>query len=177
MAPVWTCDACSVYCSVYDAAQAVYMMQQMLPCPPPHPQVITVEDVNQENICCLNTALSLFILARSHGQLNLFIEALYRWEIANQQLGAVTGNFLALLKFWLEYYLYRGKDCLSLELSSNIHFSEWRCIVNELNKRLQPEALVAAWQQAKDRSSKDRSAMPSSALLTQLEQPSGSRTE
>jgi len=33
----------------------------------------------------------------------------------------------------------RGKDCLSLELSSNIHFSEWRSIVNELVKRLQPE--------------------------------------
>ena len=27
-----------------------------------------MEEVNQENICCLNTALSLFILARSHGQ-------------------------------------------------------------------------------------------------------------
>ena len=76
--------------------------------------VITVEDVNQENICCLNTALSLFILARSHGQLHVFIEALYRWELANQQPGAVTGNFLALLKFWLEYYLYRSLlRCLS----------------------------------------------------------------
>lgn len=66
-----------------------------------------MEDVNQENICCLNTALSLFILARSHGQLHVFIEALYRWEVANQQIGLVTGNFLSLLKFWLEYYLYR----------------------------------------------------------------------
>jgi hypothetical protein len=28
---------------------------------------------------------------------------------------------------------------VSLELSSNIHFSEWRCIVNELVQRLQPE--------------------------------------
>ena len=105
--------------------------------------VITVEEVNQENICCLNTALSLFILARSHGQLHLFIETLYVWETSNQKVGAVTGNFLALLKFWLEYYLYRGKDCLSLELSSSIHFSEWRSIVNDLVNRLQPEALAA----------------------------------
>lgn len=128
--------------------------------------VITVEEVNQENICCLNTALSLFILARSHGQLHIFIETLYRWERANEQAGAVTGNFLSLLQFWLEYYLYRGKDCLSLELSSNIHFSEWRSIVNELVKRLQPEALAAAWPQ-----SPQHRLAPSSALLTQLEQP------
>ena len=75
--------------------------------------------------------------------MHLFIETLYVWETSNQKVGAVTGNFLALLKFWLEYYLYRGKDCLSLELSSSIHFSEWRSIVNDLVNRLQPEALAA----------------------------------
>ncbi|EKX39035.1 hypothetical protein GUITHDRAFT_89217 [Guillardia theta CCMP2712] len=94
--------------------------------------VITVEDINQENICCLNTALSLFIFVRLHGRLNDYITAIRNWEITHNKVGFVTSNFLALLKFWLEYYLYRGKDCLSLELSSNIRFSVWRTTVNEL---------------------------------------------
>mmetsp|Transcript_97155 Transcript_97155/g.145596 ORF Transcript_97155/g.145596 Transcript_97155/m.145596 type:complete len:106 (-) Transcript_97155:8-325(-) len=100
--------------------------------------VISVEEVNQENICCLNTALSLFILARAHGQLEQYLAALRRWERANNKLGEVTLNFLALLKFWKEYYLYRGKDCLSLELSSSILFSEWRTVVDLLLTKLQP---------------------------------------
>jgi hypothetical protein len=94
--------------------------------------VITVEDVNQENICVLNTSLSLFILARSHGNLHHYLDALRSWEVENNRAGAVTSNFLSLLRFWLEYYLYRGKDCLALELSSSIHFSEWREIVHML---------------------------------------------
>ena len=61
-----------------------------------------------------------------------YLDALRSWEVENNRAGAVTSNFLSLLRFWLEYYLYRGKDCLALELSSSIHFSEWREIVHML---------------------------------------------
>ncbi len=40
--------------------------------------------------------------------------------------------------FWTEYYVYRGKDCLSLEFSSSIHFSRWRATVAALTALLAP---------------------------------------
>lgn len=62
-----------------------------------------------------------------------------RWEVVNGQVGSVTGNFLSLVRFWQKYYLYRGKDGFSLEVSSSIPYSRWRAIVLLLEKLLDPE--------------------------------------
>jgi len=129
--------------------------------------IISVDQVNQENICCLNTALSLLMLARAHGRLQHYVDALRRWELANNKEGAVTENFLALLRFWKEYYLYRGKDCLALELSSNIHFSEWRAIVDLLLKTLPNTSRT---------SSSSSSSPPTSSLPHRSSSPAAAHT-
>jgi hypothetical protein len=147
-------------------------------------QVITVEDINQENICCLNTALLFFLLAHRRGRLDYCMNSITEAELGAAQSGAclcvctnarapaagcwrkltaagcesaVRGvrlrcivrhtayngaalkaercagncraNFRELLGFWRKYYRHRGKDCLSLEYSSRIRFSEWCHIV------------------------------------------------
>lgn len=104
--------------------------------------VISVDEVNQENVCCLNTALSFCIFARQHGLLDDYVASIREWEMSNSSAGKVTGNFLSLVKFWQRYYLYRGKDGFSLEVSSNIPYSRWREIVAHLIDRLGSDNLA-----------------------------------
>eukprot|EP00960_Hanusia_phi_P052163 761291-Hanusia_phi.AAC.3 len=114
--------------------------------------VISVEDINQENICCLNTGISFAPTPTldwpAASLVSLHIRPtpwpLERLRVSDPQLGGhqqqgwvdnlasprvvdsspssflppllpcllqigfVTNNFSALLKFWLEYYLYRS---------------------------------------------------------------------
>ena len=44
------------------------------------------------------------------------------------------------------YYLFRGKDGFSLEISSNIPYSRWRDIVQDMAHRLKPESLAVVDQ-------------------------------
>eukprot|EP00898_Chlorokybus_atmophyticus_P003986 jgi/Chlat1/4589/Chrsp290S04333 len=89
---------------------------------------IHIGDVNQENICVLNTALIFLIFAERHGQLALYLHVLRSLDSG----GYATGNFRALLEFWQTYYQTRGRDCVSLEFSSTISFSEWLRVVSLL---------------------------------------------
>jgi hypothetical protein len=44
----------------------------------------------------------------------------------------VMVNFRELLWYWREYYLRRGRDRLSIEFSSHIHFYHWNLLVDKL---------------------------------------------
>lgn len=44
----------------------------------------------------------------------------------------VMVNFRELLWYWREYYLRRGRDRLSIEFSSHIHFYHWDSLVDKL---------------------------------------------
>jgi len=119
--------------------------------------VVSIDDINQENICCVNTTMVFCIYARRKGQLRSFIQSIreeeetYRAERGgNQELALVTTNFQKLLWFWHEYYLLRGKDCLSLEYTSQIPFVEWtrthEVLVEELGE-FDPAGLYEAWRE------------------------------
>lgn len=121
--------------------------------------VISIDDINQENICCVNTTMVFCIYARRNGELRSFIqsirddEASYRTEIGGKKVlpsPCVTANFQKLLWFWHEYYLLRGKDCLSLEYTSQIPFHEWTrtydVLVEELGE-FDPSSLYEAWRE------------------------------
>lgn len=41
-------------------------------------------------------------------------------------------NFRELLWFWSEYYSHRGRDRISIEFSSRLHFDEWKDVVSKL---------------------------------------------
>jgi len=89
--------------------------------------VISVDEINQENICCVNTALVLFIFSSRHSQLSNYLQVVKAEEDLRGKPRSITANFRKLLWFWNEYYAQRGRDCLSLEFSSQIQFSEWLC--------------------------------------------------
>jgi len=112
---------------------------------------VMVEDVNQENICCLNTSLVIFIFADSRDEMEDLLqavdhmhesdmrEALLLRSYSKPVNGSVRGhreNFRNLLEFWEDYYRYRGIDVLSLESSSCIPFSEWSRVVTKLRTLL-----------------------------------------
>jgi len=92
--------------------------------------VISVEEINQENICCVNTALVLFIFAKRRNELAYVFQ--HFSVAAYNQASTIKKNFRRLLWFWNEYYAQRGRDCLSLEFSSQIKFSEWLSTYNIL---------------------------------------------
>eukprot|EP00741_Cyanophora_paradoxa_P004770 tig00000828_g4628.t1 len=94
--------------------------------------VVSLRDINQDNVCCLNSALLLLMLANAQGLLPQYIAALRVLEEERGRPGSVCSNFRELLSFWTGYYQSRGKDCVSLEFSSNIKFSEWEAIVGLL---------------------------------------------
>ncbi|CAI7838970.1 unnamed protein product [Closterium sp. NIES-53] len=165
--------------------------------------VVRLGDINQDNICVLNTALIFFIFANRNAQLLSLLAALRAADKAqpaslaasttllqpsapsspaspsspsssspssspssrspsflskppssallNPSLlpeplsstsedsssgvgpGSVMKNFRALLDFWREYYLRkRGRDCASLQFSTNIPFTEWLRVVEML---------------------------------------------
>lgn len=98
--------------------------------------VISVEDINQENICCVNTALVLLIFARRHHQIPIYLQAVREQESMKGKPGCISINFRKLLWFWNEYYAQRGRDCLSLEFSSQIKFTEWLATYNLLADEL-----------------------------------------
>jgi len=84
--------------------------------------VVHADSVNQENICCLNTLLVFFIMARRNSAVEPLLEQVHALEGPN---GFAKDNFRQLMSFWRQYYSNQGRDILSLEFSSRIPFSEW----------------------------------------------------
>jgi hypothetical protein len=55
----------------------------------------------------------------------------------------VVSNFVELLWFWKEYYTHRGRDRVSIEFSSHLHFNEWRNVVNLITDDGSSSSLVS----------------------------------
>jgi Trpc4-associated protein len=132
--------------------------------------VVSIDNINQENICCVNTTMVFCIYARRKGHLRSFIQDI-RVEEESYRVGRmsvppifVTANFQKLLWFWHEYYLLRGKDCLSLEYTSQISFGEWtstyEVLVEELGE-FDPSSLYEEWREREQKAKKDKAATSS----------------
>lgn len=88
---------------------------------------VRLSDINQDNICVLNTTLIFFILAEKNGELHGYLQALRTSDMHLLQ------TFRALLEFWRCYYLWKwGRECVSLQYSTQISFSKWLQIVDSL---------------------------------------------
>lgn len=95
--------------------------------------IVTLEDINHETICCLNTAITMYIFAHRRNQL---AQVLTRVEdrcskTNDASFDKVCRNFRRLLWFWHEYYdLWTSRrDRVSLETSSHIAFTEWTVVI------------------------------------------------
>lgn len=87
---------------------------------------VSIDQIDHENVCCINTTLIIVILAFRHDSLADLLQAIEREKPCKE-------NFRKLLWFWKEYYAFRGRDRLSLELSSRIPFREWAHVVDLLS--------------------------------------------
>ncbi|KAG6620744.1 Short transient receptor potential channel 4-associated protein [Phytophthora cinnamomi] len=94
--------------------------------------IVTMDDINHENICCLNTAIVILVFQHRRQRLPAILEALRDHEDVSGKQGYVCDNFRGLLWFWIQYYTPRGRDRLGLEHSSEVKFEEWRHVVSLL---------------------------------------------
>lgn len=99
--------------------------------------IISVQNLTQENVSCLNTTLVFLMFANRKNQLPRYLLAL-RDEKENMAdvtgSGSILQNFRDLLVFWQDHYLHKDKDCSALEKSSRISFSYWKKTVAMLVK-------------------------------------------
>eukprot|EP00039_Didymoeca_costata_P019159 m.336460 g.336460 ORF g.336460 m.336460 type:complete len:852 (-) comp17859_c0_seq1:114-2669(-) len=94
---------------------------------------LSVPDLNQENVCCLNTAIVFLIHAQRRAQLHELLKL-----VADTQ-GIPNGrdtmwNLHSLVSFWQFFYRSpkRAQDCEALQRSSQIPFTEWLHVVIEI---------------------------------------------
>ncbi|KAI0565355.1 Short transient receptor channel 4-associated protein [Gracilaria domingensis] len=111
---------------------------------------VRVEDITFENICCVNTALILFVIScRDEEALdnmlsnlaNMMVEfarstKTYDFSVNCILPGDVMENFCKLVTFWLNYYRYQGADVSSLEVNTNISFELFVETATRLKDRL-----------------------------------------
>lgn len=111
---------------------------------------VRVEDVNFENICCVNTTLILLVTScPDEDSLDMMLEKVADMIIATVSSGRLLPqslhslepvhifvNFEKLVDFWVKYYQYQGLDVASQEISSNIHFDRLVSMATWLQERL-----------------------------------------
>jgi hypothetical protein len=123
--------------------------------------VVTLKNVNHENICVINTCIVTLIFVARRGELprvlaelrescqsemrspppaaagaaDVVVNDLIDEEEEKQKERGGKGifeNFRELCFFWTEYYTHRGRDRLSIEFSSHVRFAEWQSLVARL---------------------------------------------
>ncbi|PXF47671.1 Short transient receptor potential channel 4-associated protein [Gracilariopsis chorda] len=111
---------------------------------------VRVEDITFENLCCVNTALILFVVScRDDSAIDamlskladMIIEYAMNCSICEFSVNSilptdVMGNFAKLVQFWLNYYRYQGSDVSSLEVNTNISFDVFVETAKKLQTRL-----------------------------------------
>lgn len=96
---------------------------------------ISVQNLTQENVSCLNTTLVFLMFANQKDGLPKYLRALQdeKDDLLNPNMPrSILANFRELLLFWQDHYLHKDKDCSALEKSSRICFDYWKQTVNTL---------------------------------------------
>ena len=90
--------------------------------------IVKVEDINQTNISCINSALIILITQYlfDHNMAKFLKE--FREKKGKNGLEGIE-NYKLLLKMWEKFYNYRSKDSASLFYSSNIDFNTWQKVI------------------------------------------------
>ncbi|CAI9716469.1 Hypothetical predicted protein [Octopus vulgaris] len=97
--------------------------------------IISVQNLTQENVSCLNTTLVFLMFANQKKILPKYLHALQddTDDLLDVNIsGSIMGNFRELLLFWQDHYLHKDKDCSALEKSSRIYFDYWKRTVKTL---------------------------------------------
>lgn len=124
--------------------------------------LVTVYTVNHENLCCLNTVITILLIQDKNcgvddvggvpallNSIRCTIDKDNRVELIDGQVFPASfffmKNFRELLWYWGEYYMRRGRDRLSLEFSTHIPCIHWKKLISLLcgdNRAHNPYALL-----------------------------------
>jgi len=89
--------------------------------------------INQDNICCINTALIFALFADQKGGLQAYLNSLLDQQRHKEKpVLEVLNNFKKVLAIWQQYYLSKTKDCFSLQHTTSIKFAYFQDIKNKI---------------------------------------------
>jgi len=77
--------------------------------------------INQDNICCVNTALIMAIFAEQKGLLQRYFNSLLSPKTSKSTL-EILENFSKVLTIWQRYYMSKTKDSYSLKYTTGLAF-------------------------------------------------------
>lgn len=94
--------------------------------------------INQDNICCINTALIMAMFAEQRGCLQDYLNTLLvAPKNGKKTAKEVIENFDKVLHVWQKYYLSKTKDCFSLQHTTSIKFGYYQDIKRKIQSFLQ----------------------------------------
>jgi len=89
--------------------------------------------INQDNICCINTAFIFAIFAEQKGILQVYLNSLLDQKRHKEKpVFQVLNNLKKVLAIWQQYYLSKTKDCFSLQHTTSIKFIYFQDIKNTI---------------------------------------------
>ncbi|KNC86209.1 hypothetical protein SARC_01646 [Sphaeroforma arctica JP610] len=87
---------------------------------------VSSASITNDNICCVNTSMIIFILEVRRGRLMRLIQGLVKHDRNNYNAkGSFIQRLIELVTFWHAYYKDREKEKKSLEMSSRVQVGEW----------------------------------------------------
>jgi len=94
--------------------------------------------INQDNICCINTALIMAMFAEQKGCLNTYLDTLLTPPgTGKKPVKELVENFNKVLHVWQKYYLSKTKDCFSLQHTTSIKFAYFQDIKRKIQSFLE----------------------------------------
>jgi len=94
---------------------------------------LRVDEVNQKNMCCLNTLVAILMTASDNSDFTQLSEDLKRHQfVSGHEVTNADQALKQLLDIWRDYHKFRALDGLSLEQSHHIPFRIWRETVERL---------------------------------------------
>jgi len=94
--------------------------------------------INQDNICCINTALIIAMFAEQKGCLQVYLDTLLTPpKKENKSARQLVEDFNKVLHVWQKYYLSKTKDCFSLQHTTSIKFGYFQDIKRKIQEFLE----------------------------------------
>ncbi|KAL4512197.1 hypothetical protein ABPG72_005199 [Tetrahymena utriculariae] len=90
---------------------------------------VNENNLNQENLCCINSALVILIFQYQKGHLKQILEHIFKYFEGQQTLSL----FSQVVNVWQNYHQVKTKELYSLQYSTNIPTHYFKIIIQQFN--------------------------------------------
>ncbi|EWS74855.1 hypothetical protein TTHERM_000031688 (macronuclear) [Tetrahymena thermophila SB210] len=90
---------------------------------------VNEDNLNQENLCCINSALVILIFSYQKGHFKQILEQIFKYFKGQQTLSL----FFQVINVWQNYHQVKTKELYNLEHSTNIPIHYFKIIIQQFN--------------------------------------------